>query len=117
VDSPAANTQLSGTINVAGWALDDVAVSRVYVDGVLAGTSTYGGTRPDVANDWPHAAAPIGYNLSLHTTSKAHLGSSCRIGKFAVAIRRAVGVEVNPIGKSLSLMTRTTKLFVFAHYP
>jgi hypothetical protein len=71
VDSPAANTQVSGTISVAGWALDDVAVSRVdvYVDAGLAGTATYGGSRPDVANDWPHAPAAIGYALSLDTTS------------------------------------------------
>jgi hypothetical protein len=71
VDSPAANAQLSGTISVAGWAVDDVAVSKVdvYVDGVLAGTATYGESRPDVANDWPHAPAAIGYNFSLDTIS------------------------------------------------
>src|SRR6266852_705945 len=71
VDSPAANAQLSGTISVAGWAVDNVAVSKVdvYVDGVLAGTATYGGSRPDVANDWPHAPAAIGYNFSLDTIS------------------------------------------------
>jgi hypothetical protein len=71
VDSPAANTQVSGVISVAGWAMDDVAISRVdvYVDAGLAGTATYGGSRPDVANDWPHAPAAIGYNFSLDTTS------------------------------------------------
>src|SRR5439155_1333041 len=71
VDSPAANTQLSGTSNVAGWAVDDAAVSKVdvYVDGVSAGTASYGGSRPDVANEWPHAPTSIGYNFSLNTTS------------------------------------------------
>ncbi len=71
VDSPAPNTQLSGTTNVAGWAFDDAAVSEVdvCVDGVLAGTATYGGSRSDVANDWPHAPSAIGYNYSLNTTS------------------------------------------------
>lgn len=70
VDSPAPNAQLSGTVNVAGWALDDTAVSRVdiYVDGTLAGTAAYGGSRPDVANDLPNAPAAIGYNFSLNTT-------------------------------------------------
>ena len=74
VDSPAANAQLSGTTNVAGWAFDNVAVSRVdvYVDRVLTGTATYGGSRPDVANDWPHAPAAIGYNFSLDATSYAN---------------------------------------------
>jgi Bacterial Ig domain len=74
VDSPAPNAQLSGTTNVTGWAFDDVAVSEVdvYVDGVLAGTATYGGSRPDVANDWPHAPSAIGYNFSLNTTSYAN---------------------------------------------
>ena len=74
VDSPAPNAQLSGTTNVAGWAFDDVAVSKVdvYVDGVLAGTATYGGSRPDVAHDWPYAPSAIGYNFSLNTTSFAN---------------------------------------------
>ena len=69
VDSPAANATLSGTISVTGWAVDNVAVSKVdvYVDGMLAGTSIYGGSRPDVANDWPHAPAAIGYSFSLDT--------------------------------------------------
>jgi hypothetical protein len=71
VDSPAPSAQLSGTISVAGWAFDDTAVSKVdiYVDGVLAGTATYGGSRPDVANDWPHAPSAIGYSFSLDTTA------------------------------------------------
>jgi len=70
VDSPAPNAQLSGAINVAGWAFDDVAVEKVdvSVDGNLVGTATYGGSRPDVANDWPNAPAAIGYNFSLDTT-------------------------------------------------
>jgi len=38
------------------------------VDGNLVGTATYGGSRPDVANDWPNAPAAIGYNFSLDTT-------------------------------------------------
>jgi hypothetical protein len=56
---------------VAGWAFDDIGVSRVdvYVDGVLAGTASYGGSRPDVAQSWPNAPAAIGYNFSLGTSS------------------------------------------------
>jgi len=71
VDVPTPNAQLSGSANVAGWAFDDTAVARVdvYVNGVIAGTATYGGSRPDVGNDWPHAPSNIGYSFSLNTTA------------------------------------------------
>jgi hypothetical protein len=71
VDNPAPNAQLSGTTNVAGWAFDDIGLSRVdvYVDGVLAGAASYGGSRPDVAQSWPNAPAAVGYNFSLGTSS------------------------------------------------
>jgi hypothetical protein len=71
VDNPVPNAQISGTANVAGWAFDDTGVSRVdvYVDGMLAGTASYGGSRPDVAQGWPNAPAAIGYNFSLGTSS------------------------------------------------
>lgn len=70
VDSPTANAQVSGKASISGWALDDVAVSRVdvYVDKALAGAATYGGSRPDVAKDWPNAPANVGYSFSLDTT-------------------------------------------------
>jgi Bacterial Ig domain len=73
VDAPVANAQIGGTTNVAGWALDNVAVARVdvYVDGALAGTAEYGGSRPDVANDWPHAPVAIGYHFALDTHAYA----------------------------------------------
>jgi hypothetical protein len=69
VDSPAPNSQVTGTTAVAGWAFDNETVSKVdvYVDGLLAGTATYGGSRPDVANDFPNAPAAIGYSFSLDT--------------------------------------------------
>ena len=74
VDTPAPSAQLSGTTSVAGWAFDDTAVSKVviYIDGVLAGTATYGGSRPDVASDWPHAPSAIAYSFSLDTTKYAN---------------------------------------------
>lgn len=69
VDVPTPNAELSGATNVSGWAFDDTAVAKVvvYVDGVIAGTATYGGSRPDVASDWPHAPTNIGYGFSLST--------------------------------------------------
>ena len=78
VDSPPPNSQLAGGVDVTGWAFDNVAVSKVdvYVDGGLAGTATYGGSRPDVANDFPNVPAAIGYSFSLDTrqyTNGAHV--------------------------------------------
>jgi hypothetical protein len=71
VDAPVPNAQLTGITSVAGWAFDDTAVAKVdiYVDDVLAGSANYGGSRPDVANDWPHAPTNIGFSFSLNTTT------------------------------------------------
>jgi Big-like domain-containing protein len=81
VDTPAPSAQLSGTTSVAGWAFDDTAVSKVviYIDGVLAGTATYGGSRPDVASDWPHAPSAIAYSFSLDTTKYANGGHTMEV--------------------------------------
>ncbi len=70
VEEPLANSLISGKVDVSGWALDDTAVSNVdvYVDGALAGNATYGGSRPDVGNDFPHASAAIGYGFLLDTS-------------------------------------------------
>ncbi len=69
VDSPPPDSQLTGVVDVSGWTFDNVAVSKVdvYVDGGLAGTATYGGSRPDVANTFPNVAAAIGFTFSLDT--------------------------------------------------
>ncbi len=70
VEQPLANSQVSGKVSVSGWAMDDTAVSGVdvYLDGVLAGHATYGGSRSDVGKDFPHAPASIGYVFSLDTS-------------------------------------------------
>jgi hypothetical protein len=71
VDAPVPNQQLSGTFSVAGWAFDDTAVAKVdvYVDGTLAGTATYGISRPDISQDWPNAPANVGFTFSLNTAT------------------------------------------------
>jgi hypothetical protein len=71
VDTPVPNQQLSGTFSVAGWAFDDTAVAKVdvYVDGTLAGTATYGISRPDISQDWPNAPANVGFTFSLNTAT------------------------------------------------
>lgn len=74
IDAPVINAQLSGTVNVRGWTFDDAGVSAVdvLVDGVLAGSATYGTARPDVATVWPHAPTNCGYTFSLNTTAYAN---------------------------------------------
>jgi hypothetical protein len=74
VDSPAPNTQVSGTINVTGWLFDNVAVAKVevYVDGVFVGNAEYGTPRPDVATAWPNALTNCGYQFALYTNAQAN---------------------------------------------
>lgn len=71
LDTPVSNQQLSGTFNLSGWALDDTAVAKVevYVDGTVAGTATYGTSRPDVAQGWPNAPQNVGFTFSLNTAT------------------------------------------------
>jgi len=56
IDTPAENSALTGTVRVAGWAIDQGATSgtgvdrvTIYVDGVYKGTATYGVVRADIA--------------------------------------------------------------------
>lgn len=71
LDEPSAGSTVSGTISVAGWALDNVAVTRVdiLVDDVVAGTATYGVERQDVAAAYPGAPVNAGYEYVLDTSS------------------------------------------------
>ena len=55
IDAPAAGSNVSGTVTVSGWAVDNAAsvgtaISsvQVRVDGTVVGTATYGLSRPDV---------------------------------------------------------------------
>lgn len=62
----------SGELPLAGWALDDGGIRAVdiYVDGVIAGRSQYGLSRPDVAATFPgfEGAEHSGFGLILDTT-------------------------------------------------
>ena len=71
LDTPTAGEQLSGNVDVAGWAFDNVAVAKVdvYIDGAFAGTAVYGGSRPDVARDWPNAPTDVGFTFPLNTAT------------------------------------------------
>jgi photosystem II stability/assembly factor-like uncharacterized protein len=79
IDIPAPGAVLSGTVAMAGWAIDNTtsaagtAISsvQIYVDGVLAGTATYGVYRGDVCAAYPgRAGCPnVGFNFNLDTTA------------------------------------------------
>ncbi len=55
LDSPTADATVSGTMSVGGWALDNHGVTgvEVLIDGAVAGTVSYGASRPDVCKVWP----------------------------------------------------------------
>lgn len=70
--SPQSAVLTGGTV-VKGWALDDssaIANVLVYVDGAVAGTATYGLSRPDVCAVYGHASGcpDVGWSFLLDTT-------------------------------------------------
>jgi hypothetical protein len=78
IDSPTAGAAVNGTINVTGWALANIPGQptsinsvQVQVDGVAAGTATYGVPRPDVCAVYPAVAncPNVGYTFSLNTAN------------------------------------------------
>jgi hypothetical protein len=77
IDRPMNGTTVSGTINVAGWAIDNAtlagtAISNVVVkvDGAIVGTASYGVYRSDVCAAYPgRVGCPnVGFNYSLNTS-------------------------------------------------
>ena len=70
MDIPTAGSQVNGSVDVAGWAFDNVAVSKVevFVDNALAGAANYGLARPDVSGDYPNAPVNVGFEYTLDTT-------------------------------------------------
>ncbi len=78
IDSPSPGTMLTGTVTVAGWAIDNTtrigsAINsvQVKVDGVTVGTATYGVPRPDVCTAWPgRSGCPnVGFAYQLNTAT------------------------------------------------
>lgn len=61
-----------GLLPITGWAMDDDGVERVelYVDGVVAGLTDYGGNRPDVQLVFPgYPDSPlVGFGMFLDST-------------------------------------------------
>lgn len=75
LDVPAAGADVSGTVAVHGWALDNrgVASVRLVIDGNATVPLTYGASRPDVCSVWPGyprcAAANVGYSGSFDASA------------------------------------------------
>lgn len=92
VDQPVSGANVSGTLTVSGWAVDDTAVSKVYVylDAVRIGAASYGDSRPDVAlTTLPQAPTNVGYHFSfdsrrfangMHTVQVRVVDSTGNIG-------------------------------------
>ncbi len=73
IDAPVPDQTVSGKIEIAGWALDEIKIDRVeiYLDGQLIGNATYGDPRPDVEHDYPgRPGTPnFGFVFNLDTNS------------------------------------------------
>jgi hypothetical protein len=78
IDAPAQGSVISGTVRVVGSAIDNtsgvgtaIASVQVKVDGVVVGSASYGGSRPDVCATWPgRPGCPnVGYSFSLNTST------------------------------------------------
>lgn len=76
VDAPRQNATLTGTIDVAGWAIDDRNLSRVeiFLDGARVGQARYGTSRGDVIRDYPglSGAPNFGFVYQLNTRAYAN---------------------------------------------
>jgi len=77
LDVPAADSEVSGTVTVYGWALDNKGVSQVQliIDGGTPQAMSYGASRPDVCAVWPGYpgcdSGHVGYAGSFDSTALA----------------------------------------------
>jgi hypothetical protein len=73
VDSLAPGATVSGTVTVAGWAIDSaspIASVQVQVDGASVGAATYGTPRSDVCAAYPasQGCPNVGFTFQLNST-------------------------------------------------
>jgi hypothetical protein len=73
LDTPAQSATASGTMDIAGWAIDDRQVARIEIrmDGTGIGQASYGSSRPDVVQDYPGLPGTpnFGFLYQLDTTN------------------------------------------------
>jgi len=76
IEAPTSGAQVSGTVNVSGWALDNttmvgtaISTVQVKVDGVVVGYASYGTARADVCNAFPDrpGCPNVGFAFPLNT--------------------------------------------------
>ncbi len=76
IDSPVAGSDVSGTVTIVGWAIDNktsvgtaIKTVQLLVDGYPAGTATYGISRPDVCAAYPDrpGCPNVGFSVQLTT--------------------------------------------------
>ncbi len=67
IDAPAPDEELSGSIKVSGWAIDDRDLDRIVIraDGETLGEATYGQPRPDVEQRYPGLPGAPNYGYSF----------------------------------------------------
>ncbi len=106
IDQPERNAELSGLVNVNGWAFnEDIGIDKIQlvIDGETFGQVDYGGSRPDVVEVMQVMTDPnrpnIGYNYSfdsnllkngehsLQIEIKNHLGITQLYGERIIEIR------------------------------
>jgi hypothetical protein len=101
VEHPKPQSNLSGAIDIGGWAIDDTQVSQVkiFVDERPVGTATYGLPRPDVSKIWPHVPTEVGFSYKLDTTKYPNgvhvLGINAEDKAGNVAILNRISVLIN----------------------
>lgn len=71
---PQPGAQVAGSVDVSGWAIDDVGVSsvEVLVDGSDAGRAEYGTASPPAVAQFPGASPNAGFVYRLDTTRYAN---------------------------------------------
>jgi len=109
IDSPSANNELSNSITVRGWALDQAGIRRieVLIDGVKKGEAYYGLTRNDVYSAYPqYNESNSGYTFTLDTTSIAN-------GQRTLTIR-TVGRDgtINQVNRTIKINNLSTKITI-----
>jgi N-acetylmuramoyl-L-alanine amidase len=70
VGLPVANSVISGTITLVGWAFDNVGISgiQILLDDVVIGSPTLGFARPDIPIAFPGAPANSGIEFAFDSS-------------------------------------------------
>ncbi len=94
VDQPIANQQVTGELQLAGWAVDlsgaQIVSVGVLVDGTLSGLANYGVVRTDVCAAYPNAGGcpNVGWTYQLDTGALANGQHTIQLRALAADGRR-----------------------------